>query len=341
MCGRLCCYCKHSSYPDRLERIFQSGNRQPSWLNSSKFEPSSNLAPTRSLPVMYLDTHESQELHDRKELFIRPMFWGLEFNHTGKKESSKAQLLHNLRIESLLRPHQSSGFFNSLLQSKKCCAIVCDGYYEWNKKRPYFFYNGKHEYDTSIIAPTWKEDDWVEKGPPVLVLAGIYSSIVKEGRGLEETGEDIYSCSVITGSAPSRIKDIHHRAPIILQTEEEIMAWLDPVGETMENALQGLLEIRDNNTLSYYEVKGQVNNSRYQESACHLPLTCFPTSGTLDKWLKKPQIRMVCPDETKIHAEEPPSASSKRKLTSTSSGKFSGSPSKKKSLITNWLYKTS
>ncbi|KAF6217141.1 hypothetical protein GE061_001495 [Apolygus lucorum] len=291
MCGRLCCYCKHSNYSKRLEEIFQSG-KQPSWIDPSKFE----------------------------------------------NESKKPTLLHNVRIESLLRPHQTSGFFNSLLRSKKSCAIVCDGYYEWNKKRPYFFYNGKNEFDTSIITPTWEEREWVEKGPPVMVLAGVYSSTVKEGKGSEETSDETYSCSVITKAAPLRIKEVHHRAPILLQTEEEILNWLDPVGQTMEKALRDLLEIRDNDVLSYYEVKDQVNNSKYQESTCHLPLTCFPTRGTLDKWLKKPQIHTEGPDHIKMESEGP--SSSKRKLSCDSSRLCSGLPSKKKSLITNWLCKT-
>jgi len=55
----------------------------------------------------------------------------------------------------------------------------------------------------------------------MFAMAGLWDHCV-----IEE--EDHFSCTILTTSPNSLIEEVHHRMPVILNTEEKIRRWLDP-----------------------------------------------------------------------------------------------------------------
>ena len=89
--------------------------------------------------------------------------------------------------------------------SKQRCLVLCDGYYEWQRlskgrKQPHYF-------SLPLDAP--------------MILAGLYSSNERL------TGNVLDTFCVLTVSASSAVKSVHHRMPVILDQEGQ-SAWLDP-----------------------------------------------------------------------------------------------------------------
>lgn len=249
MCGRLNCYCKYSSYSERVAKKLKDD--PPEWIDPSKFRPSPNIAPTLHVPVL---------LKESGRLVIRSMKWGIFLPHV-------QSLVHNVRIETL----SSSKFFQNLTAQEQTCAVLCDGFYEWKGKRPFFFFDSQNGFDESTISE-WSEEEWTEKGPPVMALAGVYHK-----------DADNYSCSVITREA-TQTNHIHHRITILLSTKEEILTWLS--SPASKSKLLQLNAIK-NDTLSYYEVHDRVNSSKYQGNDCHVPKSKASSSGPLDQWFSR------------------------------------------------------
>ena len=98
----------------------------------------------------------------------------------------------------------------------KRCAFVADGWYEWKKtgttKTPYYFCSKNFE---------------------AIFFAGVYN----------ENG-----CCIVTKEANNKIKDFHHRQPVILE-QKDILDWIEE--SYFENKV---------NSLDIYQVSTQVNN---------------------------------------------------------------------------------
>ncbi len=90
---------------------------------------------------------------------------------------------------------------------KRRCLVLCSGFYEWQKhkgkKYPYFI--------------TLKDDE-------IFVFAGIWESYTDK-----QTGEIIYTYSILTTEANELVAEIHNikrRMPLILKPEKAV-EWLD------------------------------------------------------------------------------------------------------------------
>jgi len=113
--------------------------------------------------------------------------WGLVPSWAADKKDFKP--LINARLETLMEKIS----FKKLIQTSRCL-VVADGYYEWKRenkeKTPYYFKRS----DNSLI-----------------FFAAIYQN---------------NQFCIITREATDKIKEIHHREPLILN-EEQISNYLD------------------------------------------------------------------------------------------------------------------
>ncbi|BES91238.1 Uncharacterised ACR, COG2135 [Nesidiocoris tenuis] len=314
MCGRLNCYCAYSSYSQRLSSKLKGG-QTAEWQKPELFQPSSNLAPTCYVPVLYRNKDN--------ELIIRPMKWGII--------TSAWHMLHNVRSETIAA-HKS---YSWIFQDGGNCAILCDGFYEWNNKRPFFFYDSATQFDASIITPKWNEEDWLKNGPPMMVLAGIYSISTDEG-------SETFTCSVLTREATSSLREIHHRTPIVLENEEQIMTWLSAsLDRNIEKSSTFLMGVKNEN-VGTYQVSPKVNNSKYQGTDCYHPLAS--TQGPLDRWMTKvanPVSSSKQEDGGKPTVDLKSSSSlqqdSNCRMAKRKSSSDENSPKKKSPKITDWF----
>ena len=116
------------------------------------------------------------------------------------------------------------------------CIIVADGFYEWkqteNGKQPYYIKLTSNE--PMALAGLW--DHWESK----------------------ETGESIYSTTIITTEANNIITPVHDRMPAILM-KEAFSFWLDPMNEDTEK-LGALLNPSSPELFDVYPVSRRVNN---------------------------------------------------------------------------------
>jgi len=182
--------------------------------------PNFNVAPTHMHPVITnLDPEHLQ--------FYR---WGLI--PFWAKDIKVGYKMINARKETLL---DKSTFKNAM--NKKRCLVAFDGFYEW-KKTP----EGKQPY--RIVTTNNK----------VFSIAGLWERWTNK-----ESGEDVFSFTLITQQANDMMADIHDRMPAILLPEQE-EAWLDmsiPASDLVE-----MIEPYPDDLMKAYPVSTRVGNVR-------------------------------------------------------------------------------
>ena len=121
--------------------------------------------------------------------------------------------------------------------------VPANGFYEWNKvdgtKQPMFF------------SPKADREE-------LLLFAAIYDSWINE------YGEKIDSCAIVTTDANEFMSTIHDRMPAILD-EETVDLWLDPATTKSEN-LQSILMPASNDLLKAVPVSKRVNSFKNDDS---------------------------------------------------------------------------
>ena len=90
--------------------------------------------------------------------------------------------LNTLLINARIETLEEKALFKKML--KNPCAIIASGFYEWNNSNKYLITNDS----------------------PLLFLAGLYN--------------DNNEFVILTGEANNKMKDIHHRSPVIFNQEE-------------------------------------------------------------------------------------------------------------------------
>lgn len=179
-----------------------------------------NAAPTQHIPVIL-------GKHPRTLSFYR---WGLI--PYWAKDISIGNKLINARAETLAEKASYRQAYK-----KRRCLIPVDGFYEWKK-------SGKSKEPYRIIK--------YDKTP--FALAGLWDM------WFSSPDTRILSCTVITTTANTKIKDLHERMPVILDNDNDINLWLDP-DISDDNILSPLLKPYPSENLTYYKVSPQVNNS--------------------------------------------------------------------------------
>ncbi|MFX1559309.1 MAG: SOS response-associated peptidase [Promethearchaeota archaeon] len=193
-------------------------------------EPRYNISPTSNVAVVV--QRESKQLTE--------MRWGLI--PSWAKDVSIGNRMINARAETVAeKPSFRSAF------KKRRCLILADGFYEWQKV-------GKLKVPTHIRMKTREP----------FAFAGLYEYWkTKSGKMLE-------SCSIITTTPNELMSTIHHRMPVILNSENEA-AWLDPDNQNVSELLS-MLQPYNPNQMEAYEVSDFVNSPGNQGPLCIKPI---------------------------------------------------------------------
>ena len=168
--------------------------------------PSWNVAPTD--PV-----YGVIERDDRRQL--RVLRWGLV--PSWAKDPKVGARLINARQETVAdKPAFRSAY------ARRRCLLPADGYYEW-KPEP----GGKQPYYLS------------RPGGEPLAMAGLYEL----WRGPDDTR--LWTCTVLTTSAPDELGEIHERTPLLVP-REAWATWLDRTvsdpGDLLVPGVPGVLD---------------------------------------------------------------------------------------------------
>ncbi|KAI5119339.1 hypothetical protein M0805_004016 [Coniferiporia weirii] len=190
------------------------------WVDEEAFQPRFNVAPRSRSPVIRRrnrfddgaeeadaqDKQDGQEISGQKhrKVAMHTMKWGL-VPHWNKHEDMSLNTI-NAKGENLV---DGGGMWTSI-KGKKRCAVLCQGYYEWQKKGrdrlPHFT---KH------------------KDGKLMLLAGLYDSVTLEG-----STEPLWTFTVVTTDANRQFSWLHDRMPIVLSTQAQLDAWLDTSSQT-------------------------------------------------------------------------------------------------------------
>lgn len=154
---------------------------------SCDYQPSWNIAPSQSVPVVICHNGINQLVCYR---------WGLI--PSWSRDPSIAEKLINARAETVDKKPSFKDAFK-----KRRCLIVADGFYEWKRegksKMPLYFYL---------------------KSAQPFGFAGLYETWISPDK------KEINTCVIITTAANELIAPVHDRMPVILSREQE-RVWLD------------------------------------------------------------------------------------------------------------------
>lgn len=205
------------------------------------FRPRYNIAPTQ--PVLaVIGTGDGQRS-------LGHLRWGLIPGWA--KDPAIGNRLINARAETVA---EKPSFRTSLRRRR--CIILADGFFEWQAlpgrkvKQPYRI--------------TMKDDT-------IFAMAGLWD------RWVSPTGEEIYSCTIITTEANTLLAPIHHRMPVILDGDP-LDRWLDPTVQEPGQLLP-LLNPYPAGDMAAWPVSTKVNNPRNDSPDVIAPLEGGLPSG--------------------------------------------------------------
>lgn len=312
MCGRTACaldpesICKAASFKDK-----SSGKcRKPEWKESKSgmdYKPSVNIAPTDVTPVLVNASHFN---HEENEPVIYPMMWGMIPPwHKGDNIKSTGLSTNNCRLEGM----KASKLYGPSFSSGKRCVVLCEGFYEWqttkkesSSKQPYYIYSPQDDGVHIEDPKCWDAADWNEadgwKGPKLLKMAGLFSCWTSS------EGKPVYSYSVITMESNTHFSWLHHRMPAILNTDEEVMDWIDSGRVPADKAMELLKPV---DKLTWHPVSTAVNNSRNKSDGCNKPVDLKkpkPVNPLMMNWLKKANKPESTTENTKSEEDSVPEA---------------------------------
>jgi putative SOS response-associated peptidase YedK len=193
-------------------------------------KPRFNIAPSQNILAIKSDASDFT--------FLK---WGLI--PSWSKDPAIGNSMINARAETIIeKPSFRTPF------KKKRCLIFADGYYEWkvNKgtktKTPYFIH--KSDFEPFAFAGLW--ESWINPD-----------------------GEIIESACIITTEPNEKMKEIHHRFPVILNPNQFDL-WLDTKKAT-QNDLLPLLVALPEEDVDFYEVSTLVNSPVNDIEDCKKP----------------------------------------------------------------------
>ncbi len=194
-------------------------------------KPRYNIAPSQPVPILL----------DDGEIRFALFQWGL-VPHWAKDPAIGNRMI-NCRSETITEKPTFRGPFR-----KQRCLIIADGFYEWfaqekgTAKIPYYIR--------------------MKSGRP-FTFAGLWS------RWTAPDGEELLTCTIITGEPNEMISEIHHRMPIIVPPDHRT-AWLDPEQKS-EEYLLGLLRPYDPEAMEMFPVTRWVNSPAHDDPQCVEP----------------------------------------------------------------------
>ena len=190
-------------------------------------EPRYNIAPSQPVPILLKDAGVRMALFQ----------WGLI--PPWAKDPSIGNRMINARRETLAeRPS-----FRDAFRAQRCL-VIADGFYEWRRaargpKTPYYVRLKSHEPFT---------------------FAGLWS------RWRPPSGDDVLTCTIVTGDANELLEPIHDRMPVVIPPANRD-AWLDPEHREAESLL-ALLRTGDPQEMEMYPVSRYVNSPANEGARC-------------------------------------------------------------------------
>ena len=168
-------------------------------------------------------------LNYKYENYLLSSNWGYNFINS---KTQNSQSVINSRIETI---NSKLLFKDSFLKRK--CIIPANGYFEWSQqeeeKKPYFIQLGEGE--LIYLAGVWRKEKYNDDKRRVF--------------------------SIITKAANSKINKIHHRMPVVLNTNNA-----QDYLETKDNDL--IFNNYDDVDLNFTEVSKHVNNPKNNDEKC-------------------------------------------------------------------------
>jgi putative SOS response-associated peptidase YedK len=225
--------CGRFSSTSQLQFLLEQFRAEP--LGVEGHQPSWNVAPATDILVVTASEDGARQL--------RELRWGLVPRWA--KDPSGANRMINLRAETV---REKKGWKSTL--ARKRCIIPIDGFYEWQdqgkgqRKQP--FYITSRDFSPIALAglwATWRDPD---------------------------SGEELFTCTILTTSANDLMESVHHRMPVIL-APEDWDAWLDP-SNTDTDELAKLLVPAPEDMLTLWPVDPAVGNVRNNRPELQEPL---------------------------------------------------------------------
>ncbi len=168
---------------------------------------------------------------------LRTVRWGLV--PSWAKDIKIGSRLVNARAETIT---EKPAF--KAAAARRRCLLPADGYFEWEvregqkAKQPYFLHRGN----------------------ALLAFAGLYELWPDPALDPDDPARWVWSCTVLTTTAPDALGHIHERSPVLL-TPELAGDWLDP-SLTDPDRVRELLAAVPEPALEPTEVSTAVNNVR-------------------------------------------------------------------------------
>mmetsp|Transcript_24468 Transcript_24468/g.31960 ORF Transcript_24468/g.31960 Transcript_24468/m.31960 type:complete len:586 (+) Transcript_24468:53-1810(+) len=247
MCGRARC----SLSPDTLLAVANVSSDM--WHQKNEYVPRFNAHPGNATPVL-VQTSGQRQLHT--------MTWGLVPSFTRLIPGQKPNFftMMNARSETVC----SKNSFRRLVNRRRC-VVIFEGFYEWmeddnGEKQPYYLhYSDERPMMMAALYDTWRPS--YSKGKPQKSSNSI-------GGGPEE--EAIYTYTILTTQASSKIDWLHHRMPVLLE-EDQVETWLDADQYQISEILP-FLKPYDKPDFSSYPVSKKMNKMSYEEPDCCMPI---------------------------------------------------------------------
>lgn len=176
------------------------------------------------------------------QLVMKDMTWGL-VPHWMKRQPDHATSLKtiNARDDTIVE----GGSMWRSIRGRKRCIVLAEGFYEWLKKS-----------STERVPHHIKRKDG-----KLMCMAGLYDSVTYEGEK-----EALETYTIITTNSNKQLSFLHDRMPVILNSAEDMLAWLEtPASGSEDNwspALARLLKPFDGELEIYVVPKevGKVGN---------------------------------------------------------------------------------
>jgi len=181
-------------------------------------KPRYNIAPTQDVAAIRSDEESARELTSLRWGLIP--FWA--------KDPSIGNRMINARAETVAEKPSFRAAYR-----RRRCLVLADGFYEWHKEAA-----GKTPYFISLA----------DNVP--FAFAGLW-----ENWQSKESDESIQTTTLITAAANDFMASLHHRMPVILETETA-NRWLAGDDDVLEFA------ISHGPRLKAWPVDRRVNNAR-------------------------------------------------------------------------------
>eukprot|EP01043_Picozoa_sp_COSAG02_P004734 COSAG02_NODE_125_length_34972_cov_101.069997_14_plen_384_part_00 len=256
-----------------------AGGEWLDWVDQDKYEPRPNAQPGAWLPVMRLRSRSSSDVNDaaQQHVVLQTMKWGLYPHYKKEPPGSGAHFqMFNARCEDGVKSQKR-------LVGRKQCVIISSGFYEFKEvagRAPGVFTGPK----------SYKQGYYVHfKGSSSpMYFAGLYDT----WRHKDDPETPLYTCTILTTEPSEKLRWLHNRMPVILDTNQKVQQWLSATVDDGASiaALSNLYIGCDSPKLAWYPVTRELNSARYQGPDCTAELS-LGAKNTVQNFFKPMRSR--------------------------------------------------